>query len=186
MGMFCINKSGKNVEVWSGPGSGSVIGVIYPNECFNYVSRWAGSDAYYPAACDYVLYRTSNGTLRNGYIMNNGDGAETSVLNYSYPTVTVGGVAYKCLKTRTALKVYSNSGTFIGTCPSGARVLTNNTQPGATMNQIISAKYYETGYNTGLFQPIYSNGSSGTVGGFIDSGLSLGSMYNTVGLYGNW
>lgn len=186
MGMFCINKSGKTVNVWAGPCDGEVVGVINPNECYTYVSRWNGSHIYEPSAvCDYIMFR-HNGELINGWIINTGDGLETSVLNYSYPNVTVSGVSYKCLKTRVALKVHDSDGNYIGTCPSGARVLTNNSQPGMTMNHLVSAKYYETGYNTGIFQPIYSNGSSGTVGGFIDSGLWHGSMYNTIGLYGNW
>lgn len=182
MGMFCINKSGKAVKVYSDNSFKTQIGTIYANECFAFIERWAGSHVYYPSALDYIRFLSSNG-LKTGAVMNDGDGFETSFLNYSFGNVTNSGVTYKSLKTRKALNYYDAAGNRKGTCVSGARVLTNDTTPGQSNPHYMRAMYVETGVNTNRWIAI--SGKSGTYG-FIDSGLGSGSDASKIGIYGNW
>lgn len=183
MGAYCINASGKSIPVYSDNTLTTKIGTIYTYECFAYVERWSGSHAYYPNTVDMVYFRTSSGTCTTGWILNTGAGEETSFLNYSFGTIMVDGVAYKILKSRSARSCYDASGTWTATCPSGARILTNDTTPGQSHPERMMAMFYETGVGTGVFKAVSGSASSH---GFINSGIDGGSLSTAIGIYGNW
>lgn len=182
MGMFCVNKSGRAYNVYDSTNTENKIGVIYHNECFAYTKRWAGSHTIEPDALDAVHFLSSSG-LRGGWIVNKGDGVETSILNYSFGDVVVDGITYKSLKTRRALTYYDSEGHRKGTCKAGVRVLTNYSTPGQTMPYLMNAMYVETGVGTNRW--IICSGIPGQYG-FIDTGLSGGSDASRIGIYGNW
>lgn len=183
MGIICINKSSVKQKVVASMGSSTATGYIYPNEVFAFKSRFAGSHAYSPSVVDYVCIRASGGGVKHGVIIHNVSNLETPITNYSFGNVTASGSTFKSLKTRAALPFYNASAVKKGTCANGARILTTASTCGQTMPYLLWAKYYESGVATNRWALI----SGTTAYGFIQTGLgTVGSMKNTVGIYGNW
>lgn len=180
MGAFCINKRGSAVSVYSDNTLTTKTGTIYANECFAWIGSWPGDTSY----C-YIRFRNSAGQLETGCMSDSFSGVFTPFLNYSFGNVTnvYDGVTYKSFKTRKALDYYDAAGNYKGTCVSGARVLTNDTEPGATKTHCMRAMYVETGVNTNTW--IIVSGIPNTYG-FIDSGLGADSKSTGIGVYGNW
>lgn len=180
--MYAINKSNTVKKVWRMISSPlEEIGSIYHNECYAITDSRIiqGSDGSYH---EYIYFKSTDG-MKHGVITNGGDGEATPFLNYSFGNVTVNNSTYSSFKTRKALAYYDASGTYKGTCVSGARVLTNDTTPGQSMPHCMRAMYVETGVGTNVWRAI--SGTNGTYG-FIDTGISGGSDAARIGIYGNW
>lgn len=188
MGAYCINTSGSAVPVYSSNAMTTQIGTIYTYECFAWVGTWAGSDAYYPNAVEEIYFK-SGSSVTHGYILNTGTGVTTSFLNYSFGNVTMNigssSQTFKTFKTRKALSYYNASGTLIGTCVSGARIATSDTVPGTSKPECMAAMFLETGVGTNVWKLVNGTGDTITYG-FIDTGLSSGSLSTAIGVYGNW
>lgn len=178
MGAYCINKSGVSKKVYLENTLTTQIGTIYANECFAWADVWAGDEDY----CG-IVFRNSSGSLQAGWLVNLNDGAFSKFLSYSFGNVTNSGVTYKSFKTRKALDYYDSAGNYKGTCVSGARVLTNDTEPGSTNRNYMRAMYVETGVSTNVW--IIVSGVPNSYG-FIDTGLGSDSKSTGIGVYGNW
>lgn len=180
MGAYCINKSGASKKVYQENSLITQIGTIYNNECFAWTDVWAGDEDY----CG-IVFRNSSGNLQGGWLLNDTNNLFAKFLSYSFGNVTnaYDGKTYKSFKTRKALDYYDASGNYKGTCTSGARVLTNDTEPGATNRNYMRAMYVESGVNTNVW--IIVSGIPNTYG-FIDTGLGSDSKSTGIGVYGNW
>ena len=178
MGAYCINKSGVSKKVYLENTLKTQIGTIYANECFAWTGAWAGDTDY----CT-ITFRNSSGTLQSGWLLNDTNNLFAKFLDYSFGNVTNNGVTYKSFKTRKALNFYNSAGQYKGVCVSGARVLTNDTEPGVTNNSYMRAMYVETGVNTNNWILISSIQDTY---GFIETGLGTNSNSTGIGVYGNW
>lgn len=184
--MYCINKSGTTLPVYSSNDFTTKIGAIYPNECYVYISTWAGSHVYYPNVCDNILFRGPNGTLMNGCFMCTDITTQRkSVLDYSFGGGSIiSGLYYpNSLKARNTLTIYNGSGNAISTVTAGRKVLIgNDNTSGQNYPYLLKIKAVESSAGSGAYSLF-----AGTTDAYCDTGLGrYGSMYNTVGLYGNW
>lgn len=183
MGMYCVNYSNKSYPVYSDTTMTRTIGEIKKYDCFAMLSTWNGSHVYYPNRLDEVYFRNpSTGITQIGFIMyDNDEDMEVPYLTLSFGNTTFDGTAYKTFKTRKALSFYDSNANWKGTCVSGARIATNDTEPGNSYRYLMRAMFYETGVGTNVWKAI-----SGTANqyGFIDTGIQSGGTTSTIGVYG--
>lgn len=182
MGMYCGNISFKSYPVYSDTTLTKTIGQILRHDCFAMLGTWNGSHAYYPNRIDEVYFRNAvSGVAQKGFIVYDNDAdMEIPYLDMSFGNVTFDGTKYKTFKTRRKLPYYDSSANYKGTCEIGARVATNDTEPGQTYPYLMRAMFIETGENTNVWKAV-----SGTAYeyGFIDTGIENGGTKTTIGVY---
>lgn len=189
-----VNRSSSTIPVYQGIGDfgaghftagGTQIGSIYPNEM--YTTRYRDNYLTYYE----IRFRNSSGNMTTGYI-------ETLPQGYTYPeaawvasqelyhyfnsngstlttsaTVSLDGVTYRKFTVNSAVTYRNPSGTSQGTLPVGALLLTDQSTTGSTYpGYMLFKKVSYTGGTTyGSWADLTSSGY-----GFVDLGLSLGSM----------
>lgn len=185
---FCVNKSGSQVSIYSEPEAITQIGTLYNREAFGYNRNWGGDDVH----CN-IVFRTSSGSVTGGFLVNPPSGALTECTDYVYSTViiyekqlvgnyyTMVPVTYKAFYMRSARTIYNVNAVSIATVPAGKLVACKTALSGSSHPEWKAINYYQN--SAGSWQQI---NSAGHTYGFVDTGLSVGSGYSSIPMYGSW
>lgn len=173
---FCINKSGRNIPVYSDTNKTKQIGSIYNREAFGYNRNWGG-DNYY---CN-IVFLNSAGSLSYGFIIDPPDNSTVNCTEYPYGTVTINNTKYKTFKMRKLRNVYTAAGTKWGAVAANCRVACNNNISGNSHPDWKCIDYVES--SKGGWVKVTGDGANY---GFVDTGLSVASGYNSIPMYGSW
>ena len=103
---------------------------------------------------------------------------ESRCTSYPYGTAVNKGVTYKTFYMRQTKNAYTANASFWTTIPAGSLVATNEATVGDTHSDWKLINYVRQ-----------SNGNWIDVPGgyvFVDTGISVGSGYNSIAFYGSW
>ncbi len=174
--MFCVNKSGSSVPIYSNSSGTTQIGTLYNREAFGYDRNWGGDDYF----CK-IRFRNSSGSLSDGFLINPPANTLTGCTDYPYSTITLYGSSYKTFYMRTGQTIYKVDGSIWGSVASGKLVACKTSLAGDSHTEWKGINYVQNSSN--IFVPVsYGNYNYG----FVNTGLASGSGYNSIPLYGNW
>ena len=186
--MFCINKSGGQVPIYSTPEATTQTGTLYNREAFGYNRNWGGDDVHFS-----IRFRNSSGNVIGGFLVNPPSGALSECINYVYGTAViyektlVGNyyamlpVTYNTFYIRSARTVYNVNAVSIATVPAGKLVACKTSLSGDSHPEWKAINYYQN--SAGSWIQI---NSAGHTYGFVDTGLSVASGYSSIPFYGSW
>lgn len=177
MNYFCINKSGQTIPVYSDTQKTSQIGSIYNREAFGYDNNWGG-DGYF---C-HIIFRQANGSLAYGFIIDPPSNAMADCTEYPYGTEKIGNTEYKTFIMRRSMSVYDADGNPWGSVAANCRVACLTAMAGDSHPEWKGINYVESSKG-GWVQVTSSNNRAY---GFVDTGLSIASGYNSIPMYGSW
>lgn len=177
MNYFCINKSGKILDVYDNYKNGSVIGHIYNREAFGWNYNWGG-DQYYLN----IAFRNSSGNVVGGFLINPPTSGFTYCTEYPYGTVTISGVNYKTFYMRRDERIYTPDKVAVATAHAGCQVACQTAQSGDSEPTWKLIHYF---LNTSTGRWIRVN-ESGAGYGFVNTGLDYGSEWDNIPFYGSW
>ena len=175
MSELCINKSGSVYPVYDMFKNYAHVGDIMNREAF--VRRSGDSGLI---SIDFL---GPTGSYINASINTNkypcGPKFESRCTSYPYGTANIGGRTYKTFYMRQSKNVYLPDASYWKTIPAGTLVATNEDTMGATHSDW---KYIDDIRNSsGKWE-----GTPGNNGAFVDTGISVGSGYNSIAFYGSW
>lgn len=178
MAIVKVNRSGKNQTVYltNACTPDEVIGTIYNNEMFTWVSEWPGSAAteYYVQA---IYFRGSDGTPKYGWIgtKQTDKVLETNICNLAMFTKVINGTTYYGFKMRRDEELYDRNGKSIARIASkGRRILCQSSTAGQEHPGWLSVYYLESGENTDLYIELVPGSNA-----FVDLGYDKGSTFNS-------
>lgn len=181
--MFCVNKSGQKVPVYDAYYT-TQIGVLYPREAFGWDANWGGEGVF----CR-IVFLNSQGKLQVGFLKNAIDynGLPAPVGVYPYDRVYIDGNWYVTFKFRRTENVYTADGNYWGQVAAGMRVAClddgfMNSLSGDTHPEWKAINYVERSTDKAWIKV----SGAGKNYGFVDTGLSKGSMPDTISMYGSW
>lgn len=174
MSELCINKSGSVYPVYDMFKNYAHVGDIMNREAF--VRRSGDSGLI---SIDFL---GPTGSYINASINTNkypcGPKFESRCTSYPYGTAVIKGVTYKTFYMRQTKNAYTANASFGTTIPAGSLVATNEATVGDTHSDWKLINYVRQ-----------SNGNWIDVPGgyvFVDTGISVGSGYNSIAFYGSW
>lgn len=174
---FCVNKSGKAVTVYaSSDETSKKIGKINNREAFGYNRDMGGDDVF----CN-IVFRNSSGNLEYGYIISPPEGCLTFCTAYPSGTEKIGGTKYYTFKFRKSAKVYTAAGKSWGGVAEDCRVACLTAMSGSSHPEWKGINYVES--SNGKWVKVTGDGYEY---GFVDTGLSKGSSYSAIPMYGSW
>lgn len=173
---FCVNKSGKAVPVYSDTDKSNQIGKINNREAFGYNRNWGGDDYF----CN-IVFRNSSGSLSGGFIVDPPTGCMSNCTDYPYGTEKINGTTYYTFKFRNSAKVYKASGNSWGSVAANCRVACLSSMAGDSHPEWKGINYVES--SKGGWVEVSGDGYTY---GFVDAGLSTGSSYSSIPMYGSW
>lgn len=175
---FCINASGSTYPVYNSE-TGKKVGELYPREAYiNY-----GSEGCYTTIC----FLGPSGGLQTVIVDTDAHPLPVSWFNtdkpYGSAVITTGGLprTYKTFYMRRSKVIYKADGTRWGTVAAGCLVATNNKYVGSQHPDWKEITYVKN--TSGEWIHI---DQSGDECGFVDTGLSSASGYNSIAFYGSW
>lgn len=193
-----VNKSSVQIPVYSGLKSSSIhtggqtvngtqIGKIWPNEFFCSI----GHDDY--ITWTKIKFRNSAGQIATGYIEEYPNGTTYSEatwvdkqksyhncsLTNSSPT-TIGNNSCYIFKIKQQVNAINHDSTKTLVLPAGYQVATNQSTIGVSNPHRMLFKYYRTS-SSGSWKEFFPNDTK--TYGFVDLGLSIGSMPSTRPVY---
>jgi hypothetical protein len=200
-----VNRSTSNIPVYektvsSGAHTGGVtaggtqIGTIYPNECYTLIPNPENPPfTVNYVTCYQIIFRDGNGVEKKGYIETSpgytlGEyGWVSSQEPYHYfnsngsslvnsATENIGGVTYRIFTVQKAVTYRNSSGASQGTLAVGTKLATDQSTTGQTYGGYMLFKKKKVG--SGSWQDLI-----GSTYGFVDLGLSQGSMPNGRAIY---
>lgn len=174
--IFCVNKSGGSVPIYSDTSGTTQIGSLYNREACGYNQNWGGDDYY----CN-VVFRNSSGNVVGGFIINPPNYALMGCHYYPYGTQIINGTSYYTFYMRSARNIYDVGGNYWGTVAAGRRVACLSSLSGDSHPEWKAINYVEK--SSGGWQQVSGSGSQY---GFVDAGLSVASGWNLIPMYGNW
>ena len=170
---FAINTSNKTLTIKDYPSYTNVIGRLYPREFCLRNDEDNG----------YVIFLSSSGTLKDGLIYDN-DAKFTPISSLPYSREVIpssGGKEYLIYKMRKTMNVYYGDGTAWGKVAAGMFVATDSCANGDDHRDWMKVKYVKR--TDGEWIQVHGHGYEH---GFVDTGFSTASGYNSIALYGNW
>lgn len=173
---FCVNKSGVSMPVYSATDGQTRIGTIYNREAFGYNRNWGGDDYF----CN-IVFRNSSGNLQRGFLINPPSGGLSYCTSYPYGTVNINGTTYTKFYMRRTQNIYSPSAAFWGNVSVGKCVACLDSVSGDSHPEW--KKIYYVQNSSGNWVRV---SGTGYTYGFLDTGLSTGSLYSEIPMYGNW
>lgn len=173
---FCVNKSGKKLPVRATSSrTGTIIGYINPREAFA-VDWEQGGDGVF----NQILFLSSSGTLKIGHLIDPPDHGMDFVTTYPYSTTSISGNKYPVMILRKDCKVYKPNGSLWKTIPAGRKVVCKDSTTGDTHLDWKKIHYYQN--DAGVYASVCDS-----IGyGYLDTGLSKGSGYSKIAMYGSW
>ena len=186
---MAINKSGKNLPVFSGwPSSdkGSQIGTIYDREVFCYSDTEDGYEIYFRNSSGRVVQGIYYATDKNGNDLFPSHAAAMEALSpctdYPYSTATIGGKRYYTFKFRRREEVYTAAGSSWGAVASGMEVACLTDAMGDTHPDWKLINYVKRSTD-GQWVQVTGDGYEH---GFVDIGLNVGATPSSISMYGTW
>ena len=183
MFFFSINKTGKNIPVYSSTGWNDYgmkqIGVLYDREAFAFQPGEIGCGFY---------FSDPSGKLTLGYHpLTNQDGSLVSFrvsdcLDFAYDVETIGGKKHWIFKFRRNEEVYKPDGSRWGTVAAGMRVATRSSTCGYTHWDWMQINYVERSTDHKWIPVRGANYEYG----FVDTGLNVSSFPSSISMYGKW
>ncbi len=170
---LCINKSGNYQTVYSAADDTKKIGTLYPDEAFIDYGSESGN-------WHMVYFRDPNGKLACGEVKY-ANKLFTPCTTYPYGTVTIDGTKYKTYKIRSQRNVYTANGNGWGAVAGNMLVATNDATTGLSHFDWKAVNYVKS--TSGKWVKVEGDGYNY---GFVDIGLSQGSMPSNINLYGSW
>lgn len=174
--VFCINRSGVTIQVYSAYTSGVQLAgrAIYPNECFMARPETMGEQSAGP-----IYFLGPNGAMEYGFISVGRYGGHQTLSTWNYVFYGVENFGRyvtsttKSLPTRDSIDLYTSSGSYLKSIPSGYRVIVDSPcRCGYSNKYMISIKGYLTNSNVNYSLSCFAN-----------TGIRSGSMYNTIDIY---
>lgn len=193
-----INKSSVQIPVYSGLSSSSIhtggktvngtqIGKIWPNEFYCAIGH-----------NDYITYtqikfRSSSGNMVTGYIEEYPNGTtynEASWVEKQEPyhycsltsssTTPIDNSRYYTFTVKSAVTAINSTGSQSITLPAGYQVATDQSTVGVSNPHRMLFRYYRTS-SSGTWKKFFPSNTK--TYGFVDLGLTIGSMPNTRPVY---
>lgn len=174
--LFCINKNGVAVPVYSDTYKTSKIGSLYDREAFGYDCNWGG-DGYF---CR-IIFRTSDGSISYGFLIDPPDYTFMDCTEYPYGTEEIKGTKYYTFIMRNSRTVYTVGGTPWGTVAANCRVACLSALAGDNYPSRKAINYVES--SKGEWVPVTGDKAEY---GFVDTGLDIASSYRSIPFYGSW
>lgn len=174
--MFCINKSGGQVPIYSTPEATTQIGTLYNREAFGYNRNWGGDDYY----CN-IIFRNSSGNVVWGFLVNPPSGTLTGCTDYPFGTHVEEGIAYYTFYMRNARSIYDINGNYLYLVPAGKHVACKTSLSGDSHPNWKAINYYQN--SSGAWKKVDPDGAQY---GFVDTGLIIASGYSSIPFYGSW
>lgn len=173
---FMINKSGQSYPVYDI--EKGRVGTIYNREAYN----WLGAEGCHV----YIAFLSPSGSIINVTIDEDQhpfpDGFFTFCTDYPYGEETIDGTLYKTFKMRQRKNIYTGAGNYWGAVAANMLVATNAVETGLDHWDWKLINYVKRSTDG---KWIKVNGD-GYEHGFVDTGLSSASTYNTIPFYGSW
>jgi hypothetical protein len=200
-----VNRSSSNIPVYEKTVSsqahtggitagGAQIGTIYPNEFYTLIPNPENPPFTVNYITSYqIIFRDGSGVQKTGYIETSpgytlGEyGWVSSQEPYHYfnsngsslvssATESISGVTYRIFTVQKAVTYRNSAGTSQGTLAVGTKLATDQSTTGQTYGGYMLFKKKKVG--SGAWQDLVSGGY-----GFVDLGLSQGSMPNNRAIY---
>ena len=171
---FCINTSGKSYPIYDSFNNNARVGTLYNRESF----------IYYGGEGDYmsIVFLGPDGNLKTAVIDTYRYPLEYSwCTDKSFGTATINGKKYYTFKMRSSKPVYKADASRWGTVAAGCLVATTNDDVGSTHNDWKEINYVQN--TSGQWVQVTG---AGYTHGFVDTGLSSASGYNSIAFYGSW
>lgn len=144
MGTICINRSGQELTVTTGPGVNyGSLGTLKPNEVFTWLGAWPGNGWGYEY--QNICFKAEDGVLREGYIMTADLGSAITPItacNLFEVTLNADGKKTYAFNLRHPVNMYSTSGEYIRTLAAETLVFTNSGVAGASNKDWMYIDYY--------------------------------------------
>lgn len=176
---FCINSSGRTYPIYDSHKNNAKVGDLYPREAFVIY----GSEGCFTSIC----FLGPNGGLQTATINTDEHPLPSYWFNtdkyYSTANITDDDktVTYKTFRMRSSKAIYKWDGTRWGTVAAGCLVATNNKNVGTEHPDWKEITYVQN--TSGQWVRVDNNGRKY---GFVDTGLSSASGYNSIAFYGSW
>jgi hypothetical protein len=174
--IFCVNKSGVSVPVYSNQNEGQRIGTIGNREAFGYYRDWGGDGA----RCN-IIFLNSSGSLSYGCLLYPPDGTLTPCTSYPYGKAIINGMEYTTFIMRRARNVYKVDESLWGTVAANRKVACQTGMSGENHPDWKGINYVES--TSGAWVRVTGAGSNY---GFVDAGLGVASGYSSIPMYGRW
>ena len=174
--IFCVNKSGVSVPVYSNQNESQRIGTIGNREAFGYDRNWGGDGV----RCN-IIFLNSSGSLSYGFLLNPPDRTLTPCIDYPYGTARINGTEYKTFIMRRSRNVYKADGSLWGTVTANRKVACLSGMSGDSHPDWKGINYVEN--TSGAWVRVTGAGSNY---GFVDTGLGVASGYSSIPMYGRW
>lgn len=174
---------------------GTQIGTIYQNEFYTLVPNPENPPFTVNYITSYqIIFRDGNGAQKTGYIETQPNGVSNPMAPWynsqepyhyfnsdgsslvSSATETIGGTSYRIFTVKKAVTYRNSAGTSQGTLAVGTKLATTQSTTGQTYGGYMLFSKKKVG--SGAWQDLASGGY-----GFVDLGLSQGSMPNTRAIY---
>ena len=170
--LFCINKTGASLSVYSGMDFKTKVGTIGNREAFVLM----GYETY-----PYINFRGPNLKLRDGFLKVNFDFVSNGLQKFHYGSATINGKKYNTFLMKRTMNVYTAAGNYWGKVAGGMLVATNSDVCGYTHSTWKAVDYVKS--TAGKWVKVDGDGYDH---GFVDFDLGNGSMPSNIALYGSW
>lgn len=174
--VFCVNKSGITIPVYSDRSATTQIGTIANREAFGYNVNYGGDGAF-----NLIRFKSAAGPLVDGFIINPPNGAMAECTDYPYGTAVINGETFFTFIMRRTSTVYRTDGTVWGSVAANRRVACRTAMAGDSHTEWKGINYVEN--TSGVWVQVTSYGSAY---GFVDTGLSIASGAANIPMYGSW
>lgn len=172
--MFCINKSGSSIPVYSDTSFKTKVGTLGNREAY-VLLEWETFPYIYFRGPDLELIKGS--FKGEDYYANSVRFLES----YPYGTATIDGTKYKTYLMKKTMNVYTAAANYWGKVASGMLVATNSSTCGSSHPTWKAVNYVKS--TAGNWVKVEGDGYSH---GFVNFDLGNGSMPSNIALYGSW
>lgn len=169
--MFCINKNGSSIPVYSDTDFKTRVGTLGNREAF-VLKGWE--------TFPYICFRGPDLKLREGMLKDTFKG-EIFLDRYPYGTAKINGTEYKTYLMKRTMNVYTATGRYWGKVAGGMLVATNSNTCGDSHPTWKAVDYVKS--TAGKWVKVDGDGYDH---GFVDFDLGNGSMPSNIALYGSW
>lgn len=176
MNHFMVNMTGQTYELHDDNQNNKVVGRLYPREAF--VWRQVGS------VRQQLMFLNSQGNLQEVWINENNYPLPNGLVDccdYPYSEEWIDGHLYKIFKMRRTMKVYTAGAREWGTVAAGMFVATRDNSVGYEHPDWKLINYVKR--TDGQWIKVTGDGYEH---GFVDTGLSIASGYDSIPFYGSW
>ncbi len=168
---FGVNVGNTTYRIMDMDNTSKQIGNLYPREVCGRHQEHDG----------YALFLSSSGGLKDGLLDPNQNYKVENIKNHPYSREVIDGQEYLIYKMRRTMNVYRADASYWGKVAAGMFVATKSCVAGENHRDWMEINYVKS--TAGKWVKVEG---AGVQHGFVDTGLSIASGYNSIPLYGNW